>query len=259
MKKFALKLELNKSSVKNSLNRLLALGALAVLCPVLHVPVLQAEELDSESQKASYILGRSMIQQLRKAEAEIDFKAVTMGVEEEISSKPERFKPEDTQKIMTAFETATREKQEKARADKGEKNMKEGAEFLAANAKKDGVKTTASGLQYKVLAEGKGHSPTKDESVKVHYEGTLIDGTVFDSSYKRGDPATFGVGQVIKGWTEALTMMKPGGKSELYIPADLAYGKAGTPGGPIGPNAVLIFKVELLEIVKKAEPEAVAK
>jgi len=253
MKKFAINPELKRGTVRKSVNRLLAVGAIATLSPVL-----RAEGLETESQKASYILGRSMIQQLKASEAELDFKAVTQGVEDEIAAKPAKFEPEETQTIMQSFEAKVRKKQEaaremkeKARMEKGEKNLKEGKEFLAANAKKEGVKTTASGLQYKVLAEGSGEAPSKDDNVKVNYEGSLIDGEVFDSSFKRGMPATFGVGQVIKGWTEALTMMKPGAKWELYIPADLAYGDKGTPGGPIPPNAVLVFKVDLLEVLKK--------
>ena len=127
--------------------------------------------------------------------------------------------------------------------------MKEGETFLAANSKKEGVKTTASGLQYKVLTSGKGKTPTAADTVKVHYKGTLIDGSVFDSSIDRGEPAEFGVGQVIKGWTEALQLMKEGDKWQVVIPGSLAYGERGA-GGKIGPNAVLIFEVELLSIVK---------
>ncbi len=117
---------------------------------------------------------------------------------------------------------------------------------MAANAKKDGVKTTASGLQYKVITEGSGEKPTLQDSVSAHYRGTLIDGTEFDSSYARGKPATFGVTHVIPGWTEALQMMPEGSKWEIYIPSDLAYGPGGS-GAKIGPNATLIFEIELLK------------
>ena len=130
-------------------------------------------------------------------------------------------------------------------------NLKAGEDFLAANAKKEGVKTTASGLQYKVIKSGSGPSPKPTDTVKVHYNGTLIDGTVFDSSIRRGSPATFPVNGVIPGWTEALQLMKVGDKWQLFIPAKLAYGEQGP--GPIGPNATLIFDVELLGIEK---PEA---
>ncbi|MDO7636496.1 MAG: FKBP-type peptidyl-prolyl cis-trans isomerase, partial [Porticoccaceae bacterium] len=125
-----------------------------------------------------------------------------------------------------------------------EGNLKEGQAFLAENGTKEGVVTTASGLQYKVISAGSGAKPTVDSTVEVHYAGRLLDGTEFDSSVKRGVPATFGVTQVIAGWTEALQLMPQGSKWELYIPADLAYGPGGT--GPIGPNQMLIFEVELL-------------
>jgi FKBP-type peptidyl-prolyl cis-trans isomerase FklB len=129
----------------------------------------------------------------------------------------------------------------------GEKNLKEGEAFLTANAKKEGVKTTASGLQYRVSKSGAGKSPKATDSVKVHYHGTLIDGTVFDSSIERGMPITFAVNGVIAGWTEALQLMKEGDKWTLYIPSKLAYGERG-PGGKIGPNSTLIFEVELLSV-----------
>ncbi len=127
-------------------------------------------------------------------------------------------------------------------------NKDAGAEFLAENAKKDGVTTTKSGLQYEVITAGKGDKPSAESNVSVHYHGTLIDGTVFDSSVDRGTPASFGVNQVIKGWTEALQLMPTGSKYRLYIPEDLAYGQSPHPGGPIEPFMALIFDVELLEI-----------
>lgn len=132
----------------------------------------------------------------------------------------------------------------------GQSNLEAGNAFLESNKSKEGVVTTESGLQYEVLEEGSGPSPEADDRVRVHYHGTTIDGTVFDSSVERGEPAVFGVGQVIPGWTEALQMMKVGGKWKVYIPSDLAYGERGA-GGDIGPNSVLIFEVELLEIVEE--------
>ena len=139
--------------------------------------------------------------------------------------------------------------QEKQKAV-GEKNAADGAKFLAENKKKEGVKTTASGLQYKVLKEGTGAPPKDTDTVTVNYRGTLINGAEFDSSYKRGQPATFPVGQVIKGWTEALQMMPVGSKWQLFVPPDMAYGARG-PNPLIGSNAVLIFEVELLSIKEK--------
>jgi FKBP-type peptidyl-prolyl cis-trans isomerase len=124
-----------------------------------------------------------------------------------------------------------------------------GEEFLKENAKKDGVKTTASGLQYKVLKEGEGKRPKDTDTVSVHYRGTLLDGTEFDSSYKRNEPTQFPLNRVIKGWTEGVQLMKEGAKYQFFIPAQLAYGERGTPGGPIGPNETLIFEIELLKVL----------
>ena len=149
------------------------------------------------------------------------------------------------------MEKSLRAKAEEKQKATAEKNLKAGEAFIAANAKKEGVKTTASGLQYKVIKTGTGASPKLTDTVKVHYHGTLIDGTVFDSSVQRGEPVTFPVNGVIPGWTEALQLMKVGDKWQLVIPAKLAYGEDGS--GPIGPNSVLIFEVELLDIEK---PEA---
>jgi len=126
--------------------------------------------------------------------------------------------------------------------------LEKGEAFLQENAKKDGVKTTPSGLQYKVLTEGKGKSPKATDTVTVNYRGTLLDGTEFDSSYKRGEPISFPLNRVIPGWTEGVQLMKEGAKYQFYIPANLAYGKQGTPGGPIGPDETLIFDVELIKV-----------
>jgi FKBP-type peptidyl-prolyl cis-trans isomerase len=126
--------------------------------------------------------------------------------------------------------------------------LEKGEKFLAENKTKDGVKTTASGLQYKIIKEGTGNTPKATDRVLVHYEGKLLDGTVFDSSIKRGEPIAFPLNRVIPGWTEGLQLIKEGGKAILYIPSKLAYGPGGTPGGPIGPNETLIFEVELLKI-----------
>jgi FKBP-type peptidyl-prolyl cis-trans isomerase len=153
--------------------------------------------------------------------------------------------PDELRQVMVQFSKDMREKAATANKDAAEKNAKEGEKFLADNKAKPGVKTTASGLQYVVEKEGSGTPPKETDTVVVNYRGTLIDGTEFDSSYKRGEPATFPVNRVIKGWTEALQLMKPGAKYKLFIPANLAYG-AGGAGGDIGPNSTLIFDVELL-------------
>jgi FKBP-type peptidyl-prolyl cis-trans isomerase len=150
------------------------------------------------------------------------------------------------QEMQDAMMSLQKEMQNKA-AELGVKSKKEGEDFLAANKSKEGVKTTASGLQYKVLKEGKGPKPKSTDTVKVHYRGTLLDGTEFDSSYKRGEPVEFPLDQVIKGWTEGLQLMPAGSKYQFWIPANLAYGEPGNRGIP--PNSTLIFEVELLEIV----------
>jgi FKBP-type peptidyl-prolyl cis-trans isomerase FklB len=141
---------------------------------------------------------------------------------------------QESKDTIMALQKELQTKQQEQVKAAGEKNKKEGAAFLASNKSKEGVVTLPSGLQYKVLAEGKGKTPKADDTVTVQYRGTLIDGTEFDSSYKRGQPATFPVNGVIKGWTEALQLMKEGSKWQLFIPGDLAYGERGTQGGPIG-------------------------
>jgi len=150
--------------------------------------------------------------------------------------------------VMTTFRQQMMAKQKQRQQVDGAKNLAMGKAFLEANGKKEGVKVLPSGLQYKVIKKGTGKTPTAADKVKTHYRGTLIDGTEFDSSYKRNAPAVFGVTQVIKGWTEALQLMKEGAKWQLYIPANLAYGERGRPGIP--PNSTLIFDIELLEVVK---------
>jgi len=152
------------------------------------------------------------------------------------------------QECIMQFQSEQRTKLEEGSKVAGEKNKMEGEAFLAQNKKQPGVVTLPSGLQYKVLVEGKGKTPKLSSTVTTQYSGKLLDGTEFDSSYKRGEPATFPCSGVIKGWTEALQLMKEGSKWELYIPPDLAYGPAGTGGGAIPPNATLIFQVELISV-----------
>src|SRR5207249_3021164 len=154
---------------------------------------------------------------------------------------------DEVRQVMMTFSKEMTEKTAMANKEAGEKNKAEGEKFLSEKKNKPGVKTTASGLQYKVLKEGSGSPPKETDTVVVNYRGTLVDGTEFDSSYKRGEPATFPVNRVIKGWTEALQLMKPGSKYQIFIPANLAYGERGA-GGDIGPNATLIFEVELMNV-----------
>lgn len=204
-------------------------------------------DLTNPKQMTSYAIGVNIASSLKRQEVDLDVKALTAGITDGLAGKPAL--TEDQQKAaLTELEKNLEAKQEANQKAAAEKNLQAGEAFLAANAKKDGVKTTASGLQYKVIKTGTGATPKLTDVVKVHYHGTLIDGTVFDSSVQRGEPITFPVQGVIPGWTEALQLMKVGDKWQLFIPAKLAYGEHGT--GPIGPNSMLIFEVELLGIEK---------
>ncbi|MFH1731712.1 MAG: FKBP-type peptidyl-prolyl cis-trans isomerase [Planctomycetota bacterium] len=209
-----------------------------------------APEMKTLDQKFSYVVGMNMGGSLKSLGVKIDVGALMRGLADGLSGR----KPALTEAEATGVMSDVRERiMQRAKEDVekgkdvGKKNLEAGAAFLAANAKRKGVTTTKSGLQYVVIKEGAGPKPTANDAVRVHYRGTLIDGTEFDSSYKRGKPATFPVGGVIPGWTEALQLMNVGAKCRLFIPGELAYGARGA-GPTIGPNAVLIFEVELLGI-----------
>ena len=205
--------------------------------------------LKDPRQRASYALGADIGSTFKRQELDIDPKALAAGIADALAGKS-ALSEDEIRKILTEFEQSLSAKAEAKGKVEATKNSLEGDAFLAANAKKEGVRTTASGLQYKVLKAGKGKSPTATDAVKVHYKGTLIDGTVFDSSIERGQPAEFGVTHVIPGWTEALQLMKEGDKWQLYIPGKLAYGERGA-GAKIGPNTTLLFEVELLSVSKQ--------
>ena len=207
--------------------------------------------LKDTKDKVSYSIGLDIGNTFKKQKMEINADVLAAGVKDALSGANPLLTPDEMRTVMTQFSNDMREKAATASKEAGEKNTKEGEKFLAENKTKPGVKTTASGLQYLVEKEGSGAAPKETDTVTVNYRGTLIDGTEFDSSYKRGEPATFPVNRVIKGWTEALQLMKPGGKYKLFIPANLAYGPSGA-GGDIGPNATLVFEVELLS-AKPAE------
>jgi FKBP-type peptidyl-prolyl cis-trans isomerase len=196
----------------------------------------------SSKEKASYALGLQIAENLKEAGlADLDLALLAKGLADVLAQGKPLLAPEEAQ---LAIRTYHREAMEKQAAD----NKAQGEAYLAANKTKEGVKALESGLQYKVLKSGTGATPKAADEVTTHYRGTLIDGTQFDSSYDRGEPATFPVGGVIKGWTEALQLMKVGDKWQLFVPSDLAYGPDGRPGIP--PNAMLIFEVELLAIEK---------
>jgi FKBP-type peptidyl-prolyl cis-trans isomerase len=191
----------------------------------------------------SYAVGMNIGNNWKRQDVNFDVDQVAQGIKDVLADKTPRLTEKQAEDAVTAYQEKLREQQQQ----QGAKNKTEGAAFLAENAKKPGVKTTASGLQYQVIKEGTGKQPKATDTVSVHYTGTLINGKKFDSSYDRGEPAEFPVNGVIKGWTEALQMMKEGGKWKLFIPSDLAYGENSPPGIP--PNSVLIFDVELLKVL----------
>ncbi|MCJ8167390.1 FKBP-type peptidyl-prolyl cis-trans isomerase [Pontibacter sp. E15-1] len=194
-------------------------------------------------EKISYIIGRDMANNLAKQGITIDVDPFIKGMKEVQEGTPSSLSQEEVQQAMMALQQEMAQKQNAA----GSENQQVGEAFLAENKKREGVTTLDSGLQYQVIEEGSGKSPSKNDTVTTHYHGTLIDGTVFDSSYARNEPATFPVNGVIAGWTEALQLMKEGAKWRLFIPSNLAYGAQGA-GEAIGPNATLVFDVELLAV-----------
>ncbi|MDH7514368.1 MAG: FKBP-type peptidyl-prolyl cis-trans isomerase [Bacteroidota bacterium] len=205
-------------------------------------------ELRTRKDSISYAIGLNIGRNFKMQNIDIDMDLLAAGMKDMLAEMP-RLTESKAEEIVMSYQQELLAKQEIALAKESEKNKSEGDAFLAENKKKPGVVTTPSGLQYKVLVEGTGPKPTAADKVKTHYTGMFIDGTVFDSSVKRGEPVVFPVGGVIKGWTEALQMMPLGSKWMLYIPPELAYGKEGS-GGVIGPNVTLVFEVELLSIEK---------
>ena len=205
-----------------------------------------AVALESEIQKVSYIMGTNIGGQIKGEAFEVDIPSLTLGLSDAVAGNEPKLSEDEVKAVIEAFQAKMMAEQEASAKLVAETNIKEGEVFLAENAKKEGVVVLESGLQYKILTAGTGAIPTPENTVEVHYKGTLLDGTEFDSSFKRGVPAQFGVTQVIPGWVEALQLMKEGAKWELYVPAGLAYGPGGT-GGLIGPNQTLIFEVELLK------------
>ncbi|MGC8743036.1 MAG: FKBP-type peptidyl-prolyl cis-trans isomerase [Verrucomicrobiia bacterium] len=203
--------------------------------------------LQDKKQRISYCIGADIGSNFKRNDIEVDPKALAAGLADALAGKTALTEAEMKETINN-FRTEMMAKFQDKQKQLAEKNLKEGEEFLAKNAKKEGVKTTKSGLQYQVIKSGKGKTPKETDTVKTHYHGTLIDGTVFDSSVERNEPAIFPVNAVIPGWTEALQMMKEGDKWKLFIPAKLAYGERGA-GQKIPPNSVLIFDIELLEVL----------
>jgi len=209
-----------------------------------------ASALKTQKDKISYAIGMSIGANMRKQSVDVDPNVLQQGLADALAGGKTLLSEEEAHATLTEFQTDMRKKQQEKMQQAGEANKKEGEAFLAANKAKEGVVALPSGLQYKVLTAGKGPKPTASDSVVCNYRGTLIDGKEFDSSYKRGEPATFPVGGVIKGWTEALQLMPVGSKWQVFVPSELGYGERGT-GADIGPNATLIFEVELLSIQSK--------
>src|SRR5213592_3354089 len=202
----------------------------------------KSPQLKDQKDKVSYSIGMNIGFNLSKQKVDINPDILAAGIKDAIAGKPQ-LTQDQVKEVMAQFEKDMEQKQKQA----GEKNKTEGAKFLEDNKKKPGVKTTASGLEYKVEKEGTGAQPKPTDMVTVNYRGTLMDGTEFDSSYKRGQPATFPVNGVIKGWTEALQLMKVGSKYQLWIPSSLAYGERAM-GPDISPNSTLIFEVDLQDV-----------
>ena len=216
----------------------------------------QPSSLKTLKEKASYSIGLNIGNNFKQLGFDLDFNLLTRGIRDAMSGAKPLMGDEEIQETMTAFQQQATAQQAQRAKEASDKNKKEGEAFHAANKQKEGVVTLPSGLQYKVLKSGNGKSPKATDTVTTHYKGTLLDGKVFDSSYDRGEPTSFPVNQVIKGWTEALQLMKVGDKWQLFIPGELAYGERGA-GGVIGPNATLVFEIELLgvEAGKPAAPE----
>lgn len=214
--------------------------------------------LSSDAQKFGYAIGVDLGKSLQPVKDDVDVAALKAGLDDAFSGKTPQLDDAAREEVKNSVAKKMQERQMKERLEQATKAKDEGEKFLAENAKREGVKTTASGLQYEVLTEGKGNAPKASDRVTVHYKGTLINGEEFDSSYSRGQPVTFPLANVIPGWTEGVQLMKPGAKYKFFIPSNLAYGERGA-GVKIGPNSTLIFEVELISIEKEeAKPAAKA-
>lgn len=207
----------------------------------------KATSLKGKEEKVSYSIGVDIGKSFHEQNIAVNEKAFIAGVRDGQKNKPELMTDAEIRETLLSLQTELMDKQKETAKKVAMKNKTDGDKFLEENKKREGIKVTNTGLQYRIVTEGKGESPKLTDQVKTHYRGKLIDGTEFDSSYARGEPVTFPVNGVIPGWTEALQMMKPGSKWELFIPSNLAYGEQGI-GDVIPPNAVLTFEVELISI-----------
>ncbi|WP_341936655.1 FKBP-type peptidyl-prolyl cis-trans isomerase [Marinimicrobium sp. C2-29] len=235
---------------RNSLLLLGLMASTAVLIGCNQAEEEQPAKLETLEQKVNYVFGTNLAENLEQGGVSIEPEAFAQALRDKRDGVEPRLSEEEMQEVMQTFQEQEMARREAETEQQGEANREAAEAFFAENIEEEGVTETESGLQYKVLEEGEGAKPDADDTVTVHYRGRLLDGTEFDSSYERDQPATFALNSVIAGWTEALQLMSPGSKYELYIPANLAYGPGGN--GPIPPNSALIFEVELLEV---AEPE----
>jgi len=226
------------------------LAVLLVAGPALAADGKKQGELTSYKQKLSYTLGLDLGAYFKSLGEDLDLVNIQHGIEDAYQGRKPLLSTEESAGIQQKFARKQQEKRLQKTREMMIRNRKAADDFLKENGKKDGVQTTASGLQYKLIKAGDGATPKADDTVKVQYRGTLLNGTEFDSSYKRGKPAVFSVNQVIPGWTEALQLMKVGSKYRIFLPPDLAYGDRGAPP-VIAPGSMLIFDVELVDIVKK--------
>ncbi|MEQ8847167.1 FKBP-type peptidyl-prolyl cis-trans isomerase [Botrimarina sp.] len=228
------------------------LGLLLLLAPAAqaqdNLPQPGQPELSTLGEQVSYSLGLDLGRRLKQDGVQVDFGAIVAGLRDGLTDAEPMLTDEQITQVMKQFQQQMQQKAENQMAQAAQQNLARGAEFADQYAKKEGVQKTDSGLLYRVIEEGDGASPGPEDTVRVHYEGTLTTGEVFDSSYRRGEPTEFPVGAVISGWTEALQMMKSGAKWEVVLPPDIAYGARGA-GGAIGPNETLVFKIELLDVL----------
>lgn len=222
--------------------------ALVAGCSAPDSPPAADTPLDSDEAKASYAIGLNLGGQLVPAADRLDMDALRRGMGDALAERDPALPQQELTRALQTFSQAVQAEQQERTAQEGRENLEEGESYLAENAERAEVETTESGLQYEVIEEGDGPRPGPEDQVTVHYRGTLIDGTEFDSSYERDQPATFSVGGVIPGFSEGLQLMPVGSTYRLVIPSDLAYGEQGAAGGAIGPNETLVFEVELLEI-----------
>jgi len=226
--------------------RLMAVLALALFFSAVSLYAGEEVTLKTQKDKLSYVIGVQVGKDLKNQSIDVDPALVNKGLQDSILGNKLLMTDQETKDFIAAYQKEKAAKVAEEKKKLGEKNKQEGDAFLAENKTKAGVKTLPSGLQYRVIKEGNGRTPKATDTVVTQYKGTLINGTEFDSSYRRNEPATFPVSGVIRGWTEALQLMKEGSKWQIVVPPELAYGEQGA--GPIGPNATLIFEVELVSV-----------